>query len=183
MGNGCRPASTAALGASARRSWRHSGAQPSFGASGQPKPNKTSSMSPQKRVAPRVRRADCPSSSGCCATAPAAYLPRAPEWSTAALCGGRKLQRSTLAACFRLCRPLLLSATFEARRWRSSPSVGRLMVFQDFLDFLVFLETSEVAGPGPNPREIDISFGADGPLACVRGPWARQEHLSSASWR
>ena len=41
------------------------------------------------------------------------------------------------------------------------------MVFQDFLDFLVFLETSEVAGPGPNPREIDISFGADGPLACV----------------
>ena len=49
------------------------------------------------------------------------------------------------------------------------------MVFQDFLDFLVFLETSEVAGPGPNPREIDISFGADGPLACVRGPWARQE--------
>ena len=42
------------------------------------------------------------------------------------------------------------------------------MVFQDFLDFLVFLETSEVAGPGPNPREIDISFGADGPLACAR---------------
>ena len=42
------------------------------------------------------------------------------------------------------------------------------MVFQDFLDFLVFLETSEVADPGPNPREIDISFGADGPLACVR---------------
>ena len=38
----------------------------------------------------------------------------------------------------------------------------------DFLDFLVFLETSEVAGPGPNPREIDISFGADGPLACAR---------------
>ena len=35
------------------------------------------------------------------------------------------------------------------------------MVFQDFLSFLVFLETSEVAGPGPNPREIDISFGAD----------------------
>ena len=59
-------------------------------------------------------------------------------------------------------------ATFEARRWRSSPSVGRLMVFQDFLDFLVFLETSEVAGPGPNPREIEISFGADGPLACAR---------------
>ena len=42
------------------------------------------------------------------------------------------------------------------------------MVFQDFLDFLVFLETSEVAGPGPNPREIEISFGADGPLACAR---------------
>ena len=57
-------------------------------------------------------------------------------------------------------------ATFRARRWRSSPSVGRLMVFQDFLSFLVFLETSEVAGPGPNPREIEISFGADGPLAC-----------------
>ena len=43
------------------------------------------------------------------------------------------------------------------------------MVFQDFLSFLVFLETSEVAGPGPNPREIDISFGADGPLACAPG--------------
>ena len=42
------------------------------------------------------------------------------------------------------------------------------MVFQDFLDFLVFLETSEVAGPGPNPREIDISFGAQWPLACAR---------------
>ena len=42
------------------------------------------------------------------------------------------------------------------------------MVFQDFLAFLVFLETSEVAGPGPNPREIEISFGADGPLACAR---------------
>ena len=42
------------------------------------------------------------------------------------------------------------------------------MVFQDFLSFLVFLETSEVAGPGPNPREIEISFGADGPLACAR---------------
>ena len=42
------------------------------------------------------------------------------------------------------------------------------MVFLDFLAFLVFLETSEVAGPGPNPREIDISFGADGPLACAR---------------
>ena len=74
-------------------------------------------------------------------------------------------------------------ATFEARRWRSSPSVGRLMVFQDFLDFLVFLETSEVAGPGPNPREIDISFGAQWPLACVRGPWARQEHLLPAALR
>ena len=57
------------------------------------------------------------------------------------------------------------------------------MVFQDFLDFLVFLETSEVAGPGPNPREIEISFGADGPLACVRGPWARQEHLLPAALR
>ena len=74
-------------------------------------------------------------------------------------------------------------ATFGARRWRSSPSVGRLMVFQDFLSFLVFLETSEVAGPGPNPREIEISFGADGPLACVRGPWARQEHLLPAALR
>ena len=59
-------------------------------------------------------------------------------------------------------------ATFGARRWRSSPSVGRLMVFQDFLSFLEFLETSEVAGPGPNPREIDISFGAQWPLACAR---------------
>ena len=39
------------------------------------------------------------------------------------------------------------------------------MVFQDFLAFLVLLETSEVVGPGPNPREIDISFGAEGPLA------------------
>ena len=74
-------------------------------------------------------------------------------------------------------------ATFEARRWRSSPSVGRLMVFLDFLDFLEFLETSEVAGPGPNPREIDISFGAQWPLACVRGPWARQEHLLPAALR
>ena len=64
-------------------------------------------------VVPRVRRADCPLSSGCCVTAPAAYPPRAPEWSTAALCGGRKLQRSTLAACFRLCRPLLLSCDFR----------------------------------------------------------------------
>ena len=42
------------------------------------------------------------------------------------------------------------------------------MVFQDFLDFLVFLETSEVASPGPNPREIDISLGAQWPLACAR---------------
>ena len=42
------------------------------------------------------------------------------------------------------------------------------MVFQDFLSFLVFPETSEVAGPGPNPREIEISFGADGPFACAR---------------
>ena len=74
-------------------------------------------------------------------------------------------------------------ATFEARTWRSSPSVGRVMVFRDFLDFLEFMEASEVAGPGPNPREIEISFGADGPLACVRGPWARQEHLSPAALR
>ena len=59
-------------------------------------------------------------------------------------------------------------ATFEARTWRSSPSVGRVMVFRDFLDFLEFMEASEVAGPGPNPREIEISFGADGPLACAR---------------
>ena len=50
-------------------------------------------------------------------------------------------------------------ATFEARRWRSSPSVGRVMVFRDFLDFLEFMEASEVVGPGPNPREIEISFG------------------------
>ena len=42
------------------------------------------------------------------------------------------------------------------------------MVFLEFLDFLEFMETSEVVGPGPNPREIDISFGAEGPLACAR---------------
>ena len=42
------------------------------------------------------------------------------------------------------------------------------MVFPEFLDFLDFMETSTVAGPGPNPREIEISFGADGPLACAR---------------
>ena len=42
------------------------------------------------------------------------------------------------------------------------------MVFPEFLDFLEVMETSEVAGPGPNPREIDISFGAKGPLACAR---------------
>ena len=42
------------------------------------------------------------------------------------------------------------------------------MVLLEFLVFLVFLETSEVVGPGPNPREIDISFGAEGPLACAR---------------
>ena len=59
-------------------------------------------------------------------------------------------------------------ATFEARTWRSSPSIGRLVVFLEFLDFLEVMETSEVAGPGPNPREIEISFGADGPLACAR---------------
>ena len=57
------------------------------------------------------------------------------------------------------------------------------MVFQDFLSFLVFLETSEVAGPGPNPREIDISFGADGPLkvlapaATVRSRVAQNKFL------
>ena len=38
-------------------------------------------------------------------------------------------------------------ATFEARTWRSSPSIGRLMVFPEFLDFLEVMETSEVAGP------------------------------------
>ena len=42
------------------------------------------------------------------------------------------------------------------------------MVFPEFPVFLEFLETSEVAGPGPNPREIEISFGAEGPLACAR---------------
>ena len=57
------------------------------------------------------------------------------------------------------------------------------MVFLEFLVFPEFMETSEVAGPGPNPREIEISFGADGPLACVRGPWARQEHLLPAVLR
>ena len=44
------------------------------------------------------------------------------------------------------------------------------MVFPEFLDFLDFMETSTGAGPGPNPREIAISFGADGPLACVWYP-------------
>ena len=72
-------------------------------------------------------------------------------------------------------------ATFEARTWRSSPSVGRVMVFRDFLDFLEFMEASEVAGPGPNSREIEISFGADGPLACVRGPWATLSRVRRAS--
>ena len=61
-----------------------------------------------------------------------------------------------------------LLATFRARSWRSSPSVGRLVVFLEFLVFPEVMETSEVAGPGPNPREIEISFGADGPLACAR---------------
>ena len=42
------------------------------------------------------------------------------------------------------------------------------MVFRDFLDFLEFMEASEVVGPGPNPREIDISFGAQWPIACAR---------------
>ena len=42
------------------------------------------------------------------------------------------------------------------------------MVFLEFPVFLEVMETSEVAGPGPNPREIEISFGADGPLACAR---------------
>jgi len=32
------------------------------------------------------------------------------------------------------------------------------MVFLEFLVFLDFLKTSEVVGPGPNPRGIDISF-------------------------
>ena len=50
---------------------------------------------------------------------------------------------------------------------RAQP-IGRLMVFPEFLDFLEVMETSEVAGPGPNPREIEISFGAEGPLACAR---------------
>ena len=68
----------------------------------------------------------------------------------------------------RLCARYYFLATFEARTWRSSPSIGRLMVFPEFLDFLEVMETSEVAGPGPNPREIEISFGADGPLACAR---------------
>ena len=36
------------------------------------------------------------------------------------------------------------------------------MVFLEFLVFPEVMETSEVAGPGPNPREIEISFGADG---------------------
>ena len=97
--------------------------------------------------------------------------------------GGRMLQRSGVRCLLLLRRPLLLLATLGARTWRSSPSIERLMAFRDFLDFLEFLETSEVAGPGPNPREIEISFGAEGPLACDRGPWARQEHLLPAALR
>jgi len=57
-------------------------------------------------VVPRVRRADCPLSSGCCATATAAYLPRAPEWSTAALCGGRKLQRADVGCLLSAVSPV-----------------------------------------------------------------------------
>ena len=77
-------------------------------------------------------------------------------------------QPATSAGCLSCVARYYFLATFGARRWRSSPSVGRLMVFLEFLDFLEFMETSTVAGPGPNPREIEISFGADGPLACAR---------------
>ena len=49
-----------------------------------------------------MRRADCPSSVGCCVTASAAYPPRALGWSTAAL------MRRTKAAAIR--RPLSISA-------------------------------------------------------------------------
>ena len=49
-----------------------------------------------------------------------------------------------------------------------SRSLLTFAVCPEFLVFLEFMETSEVAGPGPNPREIEISFGADGPLACAR---------------
>ena len=77
-------------------------------------------------------------------------------------------QPAASAGCLSCVARYYFLATFEARRWRSSPSVGRLMVFLEFLVFLEFMETSEVAGPGPNPREIEISFGADGPLACAR---------------
>ena len=42
------------------------------------------------------------------------------------------------------------------------------MVFLEFPVFLEVMETSEVAGPGPNPREIEISFGADGPPPTLR---------------
>ena len=92
-------------------------------------------------------------------------------------------QPAASAGCLSFVARYYFLATFGARRWRSSPSVGRLMAFLEFLDFLEFMETSTVAGPGPNPREIEISFGADGPLACVRGPWARQEHLHPVALR
>ena len=62
-------------------------------------------------------------------------------------------------------------------------SLRRLMVFLEFLVFLDFLETSEVVGPGPNPREIDISFGAEGPdrasCLCPPGPDDRLDRCAT----
>ena len=46
-------------------------------------------------------------------------------------------------------------ATFEARTWRSSPSIGRLMVFPEFLDFLEVMETSEVEAASTPVSELD----------------------------
>ena len=99
-------------------------------------------------LSPWWRRACAVPISGCCVTAPAA--------DTYLVVVDRRFMRRTKVAAIRrwlstfgCVARYYFPATFGARRWRSSPSVGRLMVFQDFLSFLVFLETSEVAGPGP----------------------------------
>ena len=53
----------------------------------------------------------------------------------------------------------------------------RLMVFLEFLVFLDFLETSEVVGPGPNPREIDILSRSALHAAGRAVPWRRTERI------
>ena len=64
-------------------------------------------------VVPRVRRADCPLSAGCCVTAPAAYPPRAPEWSTAALRGGRKVAAIDVGCLLYAVSPVTTSRDFR----------------------------------------------------------------------